>query len=248
MGPLICLLAPAVGSFLGVLYDRLPRGEDILRTPSRCRACGHRLSLPELLPLVSWLSQRGQCRVCGAAIPAALPLIELAAAAFPFISLLVARNDAEMAAGCLFAWILIPLAAIDLRHGFLPNVLTASLFATGLFAALAVPPPGLSDALLGATLGAGGFLALRFAYFRIRGTEGLGLGDVKLMAGLGTWLGPQWLPLMVVIAAAAGLATTFLRARRHHPRISRSTTVSFGAYLCGSAILVWFLKIAEGLP
>lgn len=159
---------------------------------------------------------------------------------------ILVEEDAQAAAGCFLGWLLVLLVISDLRHQILPDSLTATLLVSGLVAALFLPAPGFTQALIGAAIGGGSFFVLRFLYFRYRGIEGLGLGDVKLMAGLGAWLGPAWLPPLVLIAAVAGLAIIVVRAWSHGTGISATSRVAFGAYLGGAALLLWGLKSTGG--
>ena len=158
------------------------------------------------------------------------------------LTAVLVQDNARAAAGGLFGWLLILLAVTDLRHRILPDVLTAALLASGFLVALVLPATDFASALSGAAIGGGSFLLLRFLYFRYRGVEGLGLGDVKLMAGLGAWFGPVWLPLLVLLAAVAGLLITFLRAWNDGAKVSTTGTVPFGAYLGGGALLIWCLR------
>ena len=153
-----------------------------------------------------------------------------------------AQDIRHVAASGFFGWLLIVLVDTDLRHQILPDSLTAALLASGLLAALFLPEPGLAGGLAGAAIGAGSFYLLRLLYFRYRGIEGLGLGDVKLMAGLGAWLGASWLPLLVIVAAVAGLLSAFLRAWSHGTTVSATSAVPFGAYLGGSALVLAYLR------
>ena len=150
-------------------------------------------------------------------------------------------------AGCVLGWQVALLVTSDLRHQLLPDKLTAMLLTSGLLASLFLPPPNFVEALAGAAIGSGGFLALRAIYFRYRGIEGLGLGDVKLMAGLGVWLGPNWLPPLVLISATLGLTIALLQSWRDGIVVSGSSKVAFGAHLCCTALVLWFLRAAFGL-
>ena len=185
---------------------------------------------------------RGRCRYCGAKIPSVVPILDLVMIAVVIATAVLVRSDAQAAAGCFLGWLLVLLVVADLRHQILPDSLTATLLASGLVAALLLPSPSFSEAVVGAAIGGGSFFALRFAYFRYRGIEGLGLGDVKLMAGLGAWLGPTWLAPLVLIAATAGLVFVFLQAWCQGTRVSASSRLAFGAYLGGAALLLWSLK------
>ncbi|SMX40810.1 prepilin peptidase [Maliponia aquimaris] len=233
---LLLLIAPAVGSFLGVLVDRLPRGEDAVAAPSRCRTCKARLGLRDLVPLLSYPLLRGRCRQCGAALPGWLWLIEIAATGAALLAVLKGGTDWQVWTSAGLLWLLLALAASDLLWFRLPDALTAALAALCLGAALA---QGVFLAALGGGLiGAGAFLALRAGYKALRGREGLGLGDVKLMAGLGALTGAAGLPLLVLIAALAALATALL-ARRG---VRGDLALPFGAALCGAGALLWLLE------
>ena len=162
-----------------------------------CQDSQFKLLSPDLVPLLPWIMGRGRCRYCGATIPSVVPILELVMIAVVIVTAVLVRDNAQAAAGCFLGWMLVLLAVADLRHQILPDSLTATLLASGLVAALFLPSPGFTQALIGAGIGGGSFFVLRFLYFRYRGIEGLGLGDVKLMAGLGAWLGPTWLPPLV---------------------------------------------------
>lgn len=234
---LLILVAPAVGSFLGVLADRLARGEDVIRAPSCCRACARRLSPRDLIPLASYLLLRGRCRTCGAPIPPQTLYAELLGTGAAVLAVLAGGGPLEVGLSALWLWLLVALSLSDLSWLRLPDPLTLGLFVT----ALARAPHGLGTALLGAALGAGSFLALRWGYRRLRGREGLGLGDVKLMAGLGAYAGPLDLPLLVLIGAVlalagalvSGLVSGGLSARRALP---------FGAALALAGAVIWLMR------
>ena len=144
---LLLLLSPAVGSFLAVLIDRLPRGEDVLRKPSSCRACHKDLRWFEMLPLLSYLLQRGRCRRCRAEIPAFLPLTEVAATAVAVLVVWLPLNGIQTFIGAAYLWVLLALALIDARHFRLPDPLTLVLFALGLALAGADPARGFVHGL-----------------------------------------------------------------------------------------------------
>ena len=150
---------------------------------SCCPDSALRLRFPDLVPVLPWLLWRGRCRYCGAEIPPAIPVVEGTMIAVVVLTALFVHDAARTAAGILLGWLLVLLVVADLRHRLLPDILTGTLAASGLLVALILPPPHLVTALTGAAIGGGSFLLLRFLYYRVRGIEGLGLGDVKLMAG-----------------------------------------------------------------
>lgn len=227
----------AVGSFLALWAERLPRDEGVVRRGSRCRGCGARIGWRDLVPVVSWLWLGGRCRGCGAAIPRWLWHAELGGVSLAALAILVAPTPAVMVLGALWLWLLMGLALCDLTAMRLPDPLNAALLATGL--ALGALGLGAGTALIGAGVGAGTFLAIRLGYHALRGREGLGMGDVKLMAGIGAALGWAALPLVALVAALAALALTLAL---RHGRVARDAEIPFGAYLCAAAALVWLLS------
>ena len=249
---LLLLLAPAAGSFIGVLADRLPRGESVIRPGSRCRACGAGLGPRDLIPLLSFLLLRGRCRHCAAPLPGWLFHAELAATALVVPAIFLAPDAPGMVVLALGLWLLLGLALTDLLWFRLPDVLTGALLLLALAlslwpGALATPAPGA--ALAGAGAGAGSFWLLRLGYWCWRGREGLGLGDAKLMAGLGALVGPWELPLLVLLAALAGLGLAGAQAMRHgRTALSGTRPLPFGAALCaaGAGVWLWRLTLLPG--
>ena len=207
-----------------------------------CQDSGFKLVSPDIVPVLPWVMRRGRCPYCGAKISPVVPVLELVMIAAVIVTAVLVKDDVQTAAGCFLGWLLVLLVVADLRGQILPDSLTATLLASGLLTALFLPTPGFTQALIGAAIGGGSFFVLRLLYFRYRGIEGLGLGDVKLMAGLGAWLGPAWLPPLVLIAAVAGLSVVLLQSWSQGTRVSATSRVAFGAYLGGTALLLWGLK------
>lgn len=242
----ILLAGPVAGSFLGLAADRLPRGESIVHPRSHCRGCGRSLGVRDLVPIASFALSKGRCRSCGAAIPAWFLYLEIACAGLGLIAALLAPTPALAWAGAAFLWLLPALAAADLTRFRLPDLLTGGLFSAALAIALLGGGPPLSLALWGALLGAGSFLLLRIGYRWLRGREGLGLGDVKLMAGLGAALGPEQLPVMVLLATLTSLATALIHAARGGGSpLDPTRALPFGAALAAATGAIW---IALRLP
>ena len=231
------LVGPVIGSFLGVLVRRLPAGGAVAWERSRCEACGRTLPWSEMIPIASFAIQRGRCRDCGAAIHPAHLWIELAALA---VAAWAATMDdgPRLWADCALGWTLLALAWIDAEHMILPDVLTLPLIPAGLAWSLWMEPEALGDRAIGA---AAGYLALRLielAYRRLRGRDGLGQGDAKLLAAGGAWLGWQGLGPVVLAAALGGLAAAAVAALRGR-KIDAATALPFGPFLAGAIWLVW---------
>jgi leader peptidase (prepilin peptidase) / N-methyltransferase len=234
---LALLVAPFVGSFLGVVIERLPAGRPIVFARSACAHCGATLGARDMIPLLTWLARRGRCGCGRIRLNAFYPGIELAALA-------VAASAVPVLSGWLLwvslalGWTLLALAAIDVRHYLLPDALTLPLIPAGLAVAWAVDPARLGDHLIGAAAGGLGFALIAWLYRRLRNREGLGLGDAKLLAGGGAWLGWQAVPSIVALAAFVALAAALAGARAG-AKIGATTRIAFGPYLALAIWVVW---------
>lgn len=231
------MLAPLVGSFLGVLVLRLPVGEPVIFDRSRCPGCGRVLSVLDLLPIVSWLALRGRCRTCGARLGWFYPLIEIAAGLVALWAAITVPPPV-LWVSCGLGWALLALAVIDARHLLLPDPLTLPLIPTGFAVAAWIGVLPLSDHLIGACAGLLVPMALRAIYFRWRGREGLGLGDAKLLAAAGAWVSWQGLVGVVLIGSMAALVATLALAM-HERRLQTQRPIAFGPFLCIGLWLVW---------
>lgn len=238
----------AVGSFLATLVVRAPQGLP-LSGRSRCDHCGAALAIPDLLPLLSFLLRRGRCRRCGAPIDPVHPLLEVLGALVGALSLGLLGLPLGLA-GALLGWTLLALAALDLRHFWLPDWLTLPLLAGGLAATLLLHPARLPTQFAAAGLAGLTLWLVRALFARLRGREGLGLGDVKLAAGLGAWLSPALLPPLLLLAALAGLAlaAAVRLGRGQHGRQGRWPIVPFGACLAVAAWPTWLASAATVGP
>lgn len=242
---LLGALGAAVSSFVALLAERLLRGEPVALSRSRCRSCGAGLRARDLVPVLSYLWRRGRCRDCGARIPAVLLHAELIGAAMGVAAALSAPDPARALLLAAWMWALLGLALSDLRGYRLPDALVLAAAVLGLALALAGDGTGwppLPDravqAALGAVAGGGSFWLIRRAYRWRTGRQGMGLGDVKLMAALGLVFGIERLPLVVLLAATSALALALLRARRKGRSLNRLGFVPFGAALAMAAAVV----------
>jgi leader peptidase (prepilin peptidase) / N-methyltransferase len=229
--------APFIGSFVGVVVTRARTPRTILTGRSACERCGHSLGVAELVPLASWLVLGGHCRHCRQAVGAFYPLIELAALAVAAWSSSLAA-DWLLWPSCLLGWALLALAAVDWRCLLLPDFLTLPLLGGGLALWAAAEPAALAAHAIGAALGGAFVLAVRQTYWLLRRREGIGLGDAKLLAASGAWVGWQGLPSVLLVASVAALAGSLLCHKRSGS-ISLVDPVPFGAFLCLGTWLVW---------
>jgi leader peptidase (prepilin peptidase)/N-methyltransferase len=181
----------------------------------------------------------GRCRHCGRTIGGFYPAVELAAGAI-VVSTLLALPDTPILTRCLsfgLGWVLLALAWIDARWLILPDGLTLPLIPAGLLAAWLMDAP-IVDHALGAAIGFAALAAVAAVYRRLRGRVGLGLGDAKLMAAAGSWLGWEALPELLLIAAVGGLALGVWRARRAGEDLAQAK-VPFGPPLALAFWVVW---------
>jgi leader peptidase (prepilin peptidase)/N-methyltransferase len=236
------LLGLVVGSFIATLVIRWPRGEG-MGGRSSCDQCKEPIAVLDLVPLFGWARRRGRCRHCKAPIDWRHPVIELSAALLAII-MLAAAPGPEGIIGMVFAWFLLAMAALDAEHYWLPDRLTLPFLGLGLLLGFGTP----TERLLGALIGGGTFLLLRFAFQRLTGREGLGLGDVKLIAGLGAWLSWSSLPPLILLASLIGLGAamfSFSRSRRAGgATLAMSPPVPFGACLAVAALPIWMAQAA----
>jgi leader peptidase (prepilin peptidase) / N-methyltransferase len=224
------------GSFIATLLIRWPQGRD-LRGRSSCDACGRALDIIDLVPVAGFALQGGLCRTCKAVIDPRHVTIELTCGLIGAIAMLVAPNPLGMA-GAIFGWQLLALAALDVEHYWLPNMLTALLAATGLAATLLVEPDQTVARLSGGACGFGALFVIAWAYQRVRGKAGMGAGDPKLLGGIGLWLGWQALPLVLVGASGFGLIGAVLMRLRGQP-IAADTRLPLGALMAVAAFPLW---------
>jgi leader peptidase (prepilin peptidase)/N-methyltransferase len=231
-------VAPFVGSFLGVLVERLPEGRAVILARSRCDACGTALRAAELVPLASFLWQRGRCRTCGAPIDTFHPTVEVAAVGVALWAMLAEADPVRVWADCLLGWVLLTLSWIDWRWMRLPDSLTLPLLVAGLLFTLAAQPAMLADHAAAALAGYLGLRCVAWCYRLARGREGIGGGDAKLLGAAGAWLGLAWLPLVVGFGALLGLATAATLALAGQ-RMRASTALPFGPPLAAALWVLW---------
>lgn len=232
------LAAPFAGSFLGVLITRLPLGQPVVLSRSACPQCGTRLGAAELVPVVSFLALRGRCRHCGHRIDWFHPAVELAAVAVAAWAGWAETDPAWLWIACGLGWTLLALGWIDLDSFLLPDVLTLPLLLAGLVVTVMLQPEALADHCLAAALGYLSFAGIALAYRRLRGREGLGGGDARLIAAAGAWFGLEALPWIVFASAALGLLAALGLALTGRAVTSR-TRIPFGTCIALAFWVVW---------
>ena len=256
MWPLVAVAAVfglMIGSFLNVCIARIPEGESIVSPGSRCPRCRTPIRWYDNLPVLSYLVLGGKCRSCREPISARYPAVELITAiAFALQAFHVGDDFVLLASRLIFTAILIVLFGTDYDVQRLPNVLTLPGLVIGL-AFSAVQPPGLRDAVIGALLGAGILQGIRLAWYALRGVEGMGFGDVKMLAMIGAFLG--WRNVIVVLffsslaGALVGVALTVTGRQAMSTKLPFGTfmaVAAFAASLFGEQLASWYLSYAWG--
>jgi len=235
--PLAMALGLIAASFIGLVSLRWPVGRPIAWSRSACAACGRTLHPLELVPILGFLALRGRCRTCRAPIPRRYLWLELAC---PLAPLWVAgvKDGWMILIGAGLAWSLLLLALLDGEHFWLPDAVTLPLGVAGLAVALWQGAPDWRDAAIGAATGFAAFWALASGYRRLRGREGLGGGDVRLLGAAGAWVGWLGLPSVLLWASLSGLA--FVLAQRARGRaLAAEQPIPFGVFLALGLWLTW---------
>jgi leader peptidase (prepilin peptidase)/N-methyltransferase len=233
LGPMC--LSPALGSFAGVLIRRLPESRSASWTRSECEICKHKLLAIDVIPVVSFLALRGRCRSCGAPIAIFHLIIEVLGITVALWATLVEHDAVWLWSTCVLGWTLLAMGWIDAEHMRLPNVLTLPLTTFGIALHSVAAPEQLTESLIGTLAGYASFQAIALTYRTLRGREGLGAGDAKLMAAAGAWIGWAGLPDVALLAALlAILATLMMRIGPESQGATRA--IPFGPFL---AISFW---------
>lgn len=227
-----------IGSFLNVCISRLPRGVSIVRPGSHCWTCGTPIRWYDNIPVVSYLVLRGRCRACREPYTARYLFVELlTGVAFVWLAATLGQDMLMLGSRVIFAALLIALFATDLETQRLPNVLTYSGIVLGLVFSIWLPP-GVKSSVAGALIGAGVLLGIRWVWQRVMHVDAMGLGDVKMMAMIGAFLGWQQVWLVLFLASLSGAVVGVALTARGRSMQSR---LPFGAFLAIAAFVAMFV-------
>jgi leader peptidase (prepilin peptidase)/N-methyltransferase len=233
------ILFPAgmiLGSFIGVVAHRVPRGESFVTGRSHCPSCGAQIAAYDNVPVISWLLLRGRCRSCQGTISARYPLAELGLGALLVATYLILGDDdlGELALGFVLCTVLVAVTLTDLERRLIPNAILLAGAVAGVAIAAASDPASLGERGI-AALAAGGFLFLvALAYPR-----GMGMGDVKLVAMMGIYLGREIVPAVLIGFAAGALVGVAMMLR--DGAAARKRAIPFGPFLAlGGVVGLWF--------
>jgi leader peptidase (prepilin peptidase)/N-methyltransferase len=259
IGIFVFVFGLLIGSFLNVCIIRIPQQKSIVMPASACPKCGAPIHPYDNIPVVSWLLLGGKCRACKTKISGMYPLVELLSGLLFLGCYMAFGLTAEALKWAIFSALVIVLVFTDLRERILPDAVNYTGFALGLALSFVTqptdgtalwvanhmfefPPPApvisFLDALLGAALGSGLLWLVSEAYFRLRGREGMGMGDVKMMLMVGAFLGAKRTLLTIFAGSLLGsvLGLAFMAARRKDSNYE----LPFGTFLGMAALLVVF--------
>ncbi len=236
--PYLCAAAfgLVIGSFLNVCIYRLPLDQSIVWPASRCTSCGRELSWFENIPVLSYAALGGKCRTCRAHISLMYPVIEALTAALFVATYAVFGLSWLLPVRIVFGCAMVVLLVIDLQHQILPNEITLGGIAVGLAASfVTADSPGWRDALVGAAAGGGILWLVAWGYERVRHQQGLGLGDVKMLAMIGAFLG--WKLMLLTLASATVLGSLTAAALMLAGRAGLQSKLPLGTFLAVTGIL-----------
>lgn len=241
------LSGACIGSLLNVVIYRLPRmikqqeeeGYNLWLPRSHCPRCGFTLAWYDNIPLLSWLILHGHCRRCSHAIPYRYPLVEVCSMLLCVMMAAMLPTGGTLIASWTLAWLLLALTFIDIEHQLLPDLLTLSLLWLGMLFQLlhCLPHISLQQSVIGALSGYLVLWLLAHGYRLLRGKEALGMGDAKLLAALGAWLGWQALPQLLLLASGGSLIWIF--ASHLMSRRSLTAPFPFGPGLAAAGLILF---------
>ncbi len=233
------LFGALIGSFLNVCIYRLPRQESIAWPGSHCPACSYAIAWYDNIPIVSYLILAGRCRHCGARIPFQYPVVEaLNGLGYVGILWVFGPSWEAMVYGVLYSLLLV-VAGTDISHKIIPNVITFPGIVIGLISAATILPLGLVNGLLGLLVGGGILWLLAWASPYLFGKEGMGGGDIKLLAMIGAFLG--WKPAVMTIMVGSFLGSLVGLTLIASKVIKREDYIPFGPFLvCGALVALFF--------
>ena len=240
-----------VGSFLNVCICRLPKDESIVSPPSHCPVCSYQIRWYDNIPLLSYLFLRGKCRGCGTHISIQYPLVELLNGVLTMLLFLRFGPTPVFAALFLFCSALVVITFIDIEHQIIPDEISLSGIVVGFVLSFFLQGHGWLNSLLGILLGGGSLLLVAYSYQRLTGKEGMGGGDIKLLAMMGAFLGWKAVPFIIfassLIGSLVGISIMLVQKKDSKLAIPFGPYLAVGAVLYifyGKALIRWYLGLS----
>jgi len=257
------IFGAVVGSFLNVCICRLPKDESVVFPPSRCPRCGFSIPFYDNVPIVSWLLLRGKCRSCAAPISPQYPLVELINGLLTlFLFLKFGPSFPYLRFGSwvpflvlfLFCSAMVVITFIDLEHRIIPDVITLPGIVAGFLLSFFIPQMGWQNSLLGIVVGGGSLLLVAYGYELLTKKEGMGGGDIKLLAMMGAFFGWKAVLFIIFVSSLVGsvIGITVMLIQKKDSKLA----IPFGPFLALGAILYiffgrqmihWYLNLGGGM-
>lgn len=240
-----------VGSFLNVCICRMPLDESIVSPPSHCPHCSYKICWYDNIPLLSYLLLRGKCRGCGAHISLQYPLVELLNGVLALFLFLRFGPTLAFAALFLFCSALVVITFIDIEHQIIPDEISLSGIVLGFALSFFLKGHSWQNSLFGILLGGGSLLLVAYVYQLVTGKEGMGGGDIKLLAMMGAFLGWKSVPFIIfassLFGSLVGVSIMLLQKKNSKLAIPFGPYLAFGAVLYifyGKPLIRWYLSLS----
>lgn len=238
MSVFVFLFGAVVGSFLNVCIYRIPRDESIVFPASHCPDCGTKIRAFDNIPILSYLLLRGSCRSCGIRISWQYPAVELLSALLTLFLFLKFHFSPTFFVLFLFCMALVVITFIDLEHQIIPDSISLPGIVAGFAASFFLPWLGWLNSLIGIVAGGGSLLLVAYGYQLLTKKEGMGGGDIKLLAMMGAFLGWKSIPFIIFTSSLFGsvIGLTLMAVRKKDSQLP----IPFGPFLAFGAILFIF--------
>jgi leader peptidase (prepilin peptidase)/N-methyltransferase len=228
-----------IGSFLNVCIYRIPNGSSIVRPPSSCPVCNASIKWFDNIPVVSYILLRGRCRGCKTRISIRYPIVEMLTGLFAVIAWMEFGLSLSALIYFFFITILLVITFIDIDHRIIPDIISLPCIPLGFALSFVLPSITWIDSLLGIALGGGSLLAIAWGYQLFRGKEGMGGGDIKLLAMIGAFLGWKGVLFTIMASSFTGTAVGIIMMIRAGGGMKMA--LPFGPFLAIGAILYLFV-------
>jgi leader peptidase (prepilin peptidase) / N-methyltransferase len=228
-----------LGSFANVIIVRLPKNESVVKPRSFCRSCSKTIKWQHNIPIFSWIFLGGKCAYCKAPYSVRYPLTELLMGVAFALTFQAVGYSFTLIEYLYFVFALITCAFIDLDHMILPDKFTLSGIVIGLVGALINPEREFLQSLFGVLMGGGFLWAVAYLYYAFRGREGMGGGDIKLLAWIGAMLGWQSIPMIILLSSVVGSLVGITMAIR--TKDGMKYAIPFGPFLVAATLFYIFV-------
>lgn len=233
------VIGACLGSFANVMIVRMPAGESIAFPGSHCRACKAKINWYHNIPIIAWLILRGRCAKCGARFSARYAIVELVMAVLFCLTFFATGLNVTLGERLIFVFMAVTASVIDLDHMILPDKFTLTGIVLGLLGALVNPERTFVDAALGVLMGGGFLWAVAYLYWVFRHREGMGGGDIKLLAWIGSLLGWSAIPAIIIVSSIVGSLFGLVLATRS--KAGLRFAIPFGPYLVAATLAYMLL-------